>query len=95
MTDTVKDLVDAMVKGDALETEKTFGAAMAEKLSGKLDDMRTNVAQTMFATEEEIETPVEEPTEETAEIEAVDQVHVDSEETGDIEVPVEEVEENA
>jgi len=93
MTDTVKELVDAMVQGNALETEKAFGAAMAEKLSGKLDDMRTNVAQTMFATEEEIETPVED-TEEVAEIEAVDQVHVDSEETGDIEVPVEEVEEN-
>lgn len=55
MTDTVRDLVDAMVQGDALGTEKAFGAAMAEKLSGKLDDMRTNVAQTMFATEEEVE----------------------------------------
>ena len=55
MTDTVRDLVDAMVQGDALGTEKAFGAAMAEKLSSKLDDMRTNVAQTMFATEEEVE----------------------------------------
>ena len=55
MTDTVRDLVDAMVQGDALGTEKAFGAAMAEKLSSKLDDMRTNVAQTMFATEEEDE----------------------------------------
>ena len=63
MTDTVKELVDAMVQGNALETEKAFGAAMAEKLSGKLDDMRTNVAQTMFATEEEIETPAEDTAE--------------------------------
>lgn len=55
MTDTVRDLVDAMVQGDALGTEKAFGAAMAEKLSSKLDDMRTNVAQTMFATEEEVD----------------------------------------
>ena len=65
MTDTVRDLVDAMVQGDALGTEKAFGAAMAEKLSSKLEDMRTNVAQTMFATEEEveIEAAVEEPVE--------------------------------
>jgi len=86
MTDTVKELVDAMVQGNALETEKAFGAAMAEKLSGKLDDMRTNVAQTMFATEEEIETPVED-TEEVAETEVADEQPETAEE-------VEEVEEN-
>jgi len=86
MTDTVKELVDAMVQGNALETEKAFGAAMAEKLSGKLDDMRTNVAQTMFATEEEIETPVED-TEEVAETEVADEQPETTEE-------VEEVEEN-
>ena len=86
MTDTVKELVDAMVQGNALETEKAFGAAMAEKLSGKLDDMRTNVAQTMFATEEEIETPVED-TEEVAETEVAD-------EQPETAAEVEEVEEN-
>ena len=86
MTDTVKELVDAMVQGNALETEKAFGAAMAEKLSGKLDDMRTNVAQTMFATEEEIETPVED-TEEVVETEVADEQPETAEE-------VEEVEEN-
>lgn len=86
MTDTVKELVDAMVQGNALETEKAFGTAMAEKLSGKLDDMRTNVAQTMFATEEEIETPVED-TEEVAETEVADEQPETTEE-------VEEVEEN-
>lgn len=86
MTDTVKELVDAMVQGNALETEKAFGAAMAEKLSGKLDDMRTNVAQTMFATEEEIETPVED-TEEVAETEVAYEQPETTEE-------VEEVEEN-
>ena len=86
MTDTVKELVDAMVQGNALETEKAFGEAIAEKLSGKLDDMRTNVAQTMFATEEEIETPVED-TEEVAETEVADEQPETTEE-------VEEVEEN-
>ena len=53
MSDTVRDLVDAMVQGDALGTEKAFSAAMAEKLSSKLDDMRMDVAKNMFATEQE------------------------------------------
>ena len=76
MTNTVRELVDAMVKGSALETEKAFGAAMAEKLSGKLDDMRIDVAKNMFATEEEL-APVddeeqEEFTDEVTEEESTD-----------------------
>ena len=73
MTDTVRELVDAMVKGDALGTEKTFGAAMAEKLSVKLDDMRTNVAQTMFITQEELDLdPVEDTVDEEDEFDLVE-----------------------
>jgi hypothetical protein len=53
MNESVKHLVDAIAAGDALETEKAFAAAMAEKLSVKLDDMRAQVAQNMFKTEEE------------------------------------------
>ena len=83
MTDTVRELVDAMVKGDALGTEKAFGAAMAEKLSGKLDDMRTDVAKNMFASQEELDLN---PVEDTVEDE-VDQEPV-------AEVPEEEVEQN-
>ena len=79
MTDTVRELVDAMVKGDALGTEKAFGAAMAEKLSSKLDDMRTDVAKNMFASKEELDlNPVEDE---------VDQEPV-------AEMPEEEVEQN-
>jgi len=78
MTDTVRNLVDAMVQGNALETEKAFGAAMAEKLSGKMDDMRTDVAKNMFATEqEEVDLA---PVEDTEEVEVSDEQEETSEE---------------
>jgi hypothetical protein len=48
MTDTVKDLISAIVTGNAVDTESAFNAAMAEKLATKLDDMRVQVAQNMF-----------------------------------------------
>ena len=83
MTDTVRELVDAMVKGDALGTENAFSAAMAEKLSSKLDDKRTDVAKNMFASKEELDLN---PVEDTVEDE-VDQEPV-------AEVPEEEVEQN-
>jgi len=44
----VKNLIDAISTGDAVGTEQSFGAAMAEKISAKLDVMRQNIAQTMF-----------------------------------------------
>lgn len=52
MSETVLNLVNAIRSGDAMETETAFGAAMAEKLSAKIDDMRQSVAQSMFATQE-------------------------------------------
>jgi hypothetical protein len=64
MSETVQNLVQAIKAGDALETENAFNAnAMAEKLSTRLDTMRQDVAQGMFAqaTEQEAE-PVTEPT---------------------------------
>jgi thymidine phosphorylase len=64
MNETVHNLVNAIAAGDALETQNAFAAAMAEKLSTRLDDMRAEVAQSMFAgqeTQEEVaeETPAE------------------------------------
>ena len=59
MSETTQNLIQAMVDGNALETEKAFGAAMAEKLAVKLDDMRTGIAQSMFNQEQQ-ETFVEE-----------------------------------
>ena len=61
MSETVKELVTAMLQKDAMATETAFQSAMAEKISSKLDDMRVQVAQNMFnATEvESTETSVE------------------------------------
>ena len=53
MSETTHNLIQAMADGNALETEKAFGAAMAEKLASKLDDMRAGIAQSMFAAKEE------------------------------------------
>ena len=48
MSETVMNLVNAIKAGDAVETENAFAAAMAEKLSAKIDDYRMNIAQSMF-----------------------------------------------
>lgn len=45
---TTLELIDAISKGDAVATENAFNAAMAEKISAKLDDMRGSVAKSMF-----------------------------------------------
>jgi len=61
MSETTMNLINAIRNGSATETESLFGAAMAEKLSGKLEDMRATVAQSMFKTQEEpVETAEEE-----------------------------------
>ena len=52
MSETVKQLVTAMLQKDAVGTESAFQSAMAEKISAKLDDMRISVAQSMFKTPE-------------------------------------------
>jgi hypothetical protein len=54
MSETTYNLIQAMANGDALETEQAFGAAMAEKLAVKLDDMRAGVAQNMFNAQEPV-----------------------------------------
>lgn len=54
MSDTTLNLIQAVANGDAIETESAFANAMAEKLSAKLDDMRTSIAQNMFAAQEAI-----------------------------------------
>jgi hypothetical protein len=50
---TTLELIDAISKGDAVATENAFNAAMAEKISVKLDDMRANVAASMFKPQEQ------------------------------------------
>ena len=55
MNENVKELVDAMLAKDADKMQSAFQAAVAEKISTKLDDMRMNLAQSMFKTPQEPE----------------------------------------
>lgn len=48
MNENIKNLVDAMLSKDASATEAAFQAAIAEKISAKLEDMRTSMAQSIF-----------------------------------------------
>ena len=57
--EATKNLVQALASGNADAIETSFNAAMAEKISAKLDDMRQNIAQTMFRTAEQPEVSVE------------------------------------
>jgi hypothetical protein len=56
---TTLELINAIASGNAVATENAFNAAMAEKISSKLDDLRVNVAHNMF----NAVAPQEEPTE--------------------------------
>ena len=57
---STRDLINAISMGDAHAIENAFNQTMAVKVSEKLDDMRNDVAQNMFASQEEV---VEEGTE--------------------------------
>lgn len=65
---STKDLINAIVAGDAIEIENAFNSTMAEKISARLDDFRVDVAQNMFKTAEPVGEPaVSEEAELTAE----------------------------
>ena len=66
MSENISNLVNAIKDGNALETENAFGAAIADKLSDKLDAMRMDVAKNMFASPEAV---MEEEPEVTDEVE--------------------------
>lgn len=52
MTQGVKDLISAIVQGDATAVDAAFNAEMATRVSAKLEDARIAVAQNMFRTEQ-------------------------------------------
>lgn len=52
MTTTTLELIDAISNGDAVSIENAFNAAMSEKISARLDDMKVNVAKSMFSVPE-------------------------------------------
>jgi hypothetical protein len=66
MTQGVKDLIDAIASGDSLAIDAAFNSEMANRISERLDDMRVDVAQNMFATES-VSGPDDESEEETEE----------------------------
>jgi|Laugrespbdmm15dd_1035085.scaffolds.fasta_scaffold405425_1 hypothetical protein len=49
------DLINAIDAGDSEAIEKNFQELMADRVSAKLDDKRTELAQSMFNTPEVIE----------------------------------------
>jgi len=51
---STRDLIDAIQAGDSVEIENTFNSIMATKVSDRIDAMRSDVAQTMFASEETV-----------------------------------------
>jgi len=53
---STRDLINAIAAGDAIEIENAFNSVMAEKISSRIDELRIDVAQNLFAEEvEEIE----------------------------------------
>lgn len=48
MENQIKDLIYSIAAGNALETEEKLNAIMSQKAAVALDDMRTNIAQSMF-----------------------------------------------
>ena len=52
---STRDLIDAITSGDATGVETSFNTIMAAKVSDKIDSMRNDVAQNMFATPEELD----------------------------------------
>lgn len=59
MSESVRNLINAISSGSAIETEDAFNSAMAEKISVKMDTMRQEVAANMFKTAEAEEETVD------------------------------------
>lgn len=50
---STRDLINAIAAGDAIEIENAFNMTMAEKVSGRIDDLRIDVAQNLFSNVQE------------------------------------------
>lgn len=49
---STKDLVNAIIAGDAIGIQQAFEVSISEKISDRLDGYRQEIAQSMFATED-------------------------------------------
>lgn len=56
---SVRDLIDAIAFGDSQTTQSAFETEMMSRVSNRMDQMRADVAQSMFKSEQ-AETVVEE-----------------------------------
>lgn len=92
MKESVQNLIQAIAQGDALETEKAFATAMAEKLAPMIDARRAEVAQGMFASQAE-EPVVEEEVSEEQDLALVVENATDDFEQDEISLSEEEVSE--
>lgn len=52
---STRELIDAIQSGNATDVAATFNSVMTDKVSEKLDAMRTDMAQNMFSSQEEVE----------------------------------------
>lgn len=55
---TTLELINAISNGNAVEIENAFNTAMAEKVAGKIDDMRASVASSFFNPQQQAEPEV-------------------------------------
>lgn len=46
-----RELIDALVAGDAESIETSFNVAIADRISARMDDMRSDIAKSMFSSE--------------------------------------------
>lgn len=60
MTQQIKDLVDAIIDDNAVDSEKVFNDIMADRLYDRIEDYRQDVADSYF-------NPVKETEQETVE----------------------------
>ena len=49
---STRDLIDAIAAGDSVATQQAFETEMASRIADRMDTMRQEVAQSMFAAEE-------------------------------------------
>lgn len=55
MTESVKNLINAISSGDAVETENAFQAAISDKISARLETMKIDIAKGMFTQKDSVD----------------------------------------
>jgi hypothetical protein len=90
----VQDLINAIDSGDSTTIDTAFENEMASRISTKLDDMKVNIAQNMFKSQQEVTDELSADTDLETEQE-VEDLDVEVQDTADTPVEESEVEEIA